>query len=151
MIDVYNVKVHFWLVSNTVHSYGPQTKHYKGSTHCITYGFHICRKWVLSRFVDNYLQSSQGSTGSGASNHDSYISMEAIDLNLDVNHQPQVENGHNDLRLVMTILPTQPGWGGTVPDVQIQRPQQQHEPYQHNQYQPCVSHKGGLSLQYHRG
>ena len=29
--------------------------------------------------------------------------MEAIDLNLDVNHQPQVENGHNDLRLFMTI------------------------------------------------
>ena len=58
----------------------------------------------MSRFVDNYLQSSQGSTGSGASNHDSYISMEAIDLNLDVNHQPQVENGHNDLRLVIALL-----------------------------------------------
>ena len=54
-------------------------------------------------FVDNYSQSSQGSTGRGASNHDSYISMEAIALNLDANHQPQVENGHNDLRLVMTI------------------------------------------------
>ena len=48
--------------------------------------------------MDNFLQSSQGSTGSSASNHDSYISMEAIDLNLDINNQPQVENGHNDFR-----------------------------------------------------
>ena len=53
---------------------------------------------MLSRYVDSYLQSSQGSTGSGASGQEGFISMEAIDLSLDVNQQPQVENGHNDLR-----------------------------------------------------
>ncbi|XP_045156593.2 protein prenyltransferase alpha subunit repeat-containing protein 1-like [Mercenaria mercenaria] len=54
----------------------------------------VHRRWVLGRFIENHLQSSQGSTHSTGSGHDGFVSMEAIDLNLGAaqNQQP-VQNG----------------------------------------------------------
>ena len=45
----------------------------------------IHRRWVIQRFIDNHLQSSEGSNHSSSSNHDSYVCMDGIDLNLSSN------------------------------------------------------------------
>lgn len=58
----------------------------------------VHRRWLLGRFIENHLQSSQGSTQSTGSGHDGFVSMEAIDLNLDPS-QNQVLNGHENLHV----------------------------------------------------
>jgi len=59
-------------------------------TQCIVF----CRRWLLSKYIANHLQSSQGSTRSTGSGHDGFVSMDAIDLNLDLPHSnPPVQNG----------------------------------------------------------
>ncbi|KAH3741506.1 protein prenyltransferase alpha subunit repeat-containing protein 1-A-like [Dreissena polymorpha] len=65
------------------------TKHPKSSeTFCH-------RRWLLSRFIDIYLQSSQGSNLSTGSGQEGFVSMDAIDLNMDLPqvNPPPVQNG----------------------------------------------------------
>lgn len=56
--------------------------------------FTLPRRWVLGHFIENHLQSSQGSTRSTGSGQDGFVSMEAIDLNLEaVQNHESVHNG----------------------------------------------------------
>ncbi|KAL4227340.1 Protein prenyltransferase alpha subunit repeat-containing protein 1 [Mactra antiquata] len=56
------------------------------------------RRWVLSRFIENHLQSSQGSTCSTGSGIDGFVSIEGIDLNVDLAAQNQLhaQNGEDN-------------------------------------------------------
>lgn len=53
-----------------------------------------CRKWLLHRFVDNCLASSLGSnTSTGSNACDSFVNMEAIDLNMEASlNGPHFDN-----------------------------------------------------------
>ncbi|WAR00787.1 PTR1B-like protein [Mya arenaria] len=64
------------------------TKHPKSSeTFCH-------RRWLLGRYIDNHLQSSQGSNMSTGSGRDGFVCMDAIDLNLDLQQNNQAaQNG----------------------------------------------------------
>ncbi|XP_060574914.1 protein prenyltransferase alpha subunit repeat-containing protein 1-like [Ruditapes philippinarum] len=60
----------------------------------------VHRRWVLGRFIENHLQSSQGSTKSTGSCVDGFISMEAIDLNLEASqNQLSLQNGDGSLNV----------------------------------------------------
>ncbi|KAL5005201.1 hypothetical protein ScPMuIL_018657 [Solemya velum] len=60
------------------------------------------RKWLLRKYLDSYLNSSNGSNSSTNSVHDGFVNVDAIDLNVEVlagNQQAPVENGY-------VVLPT---------------------------------------------
>lgn len=59
---------------------------------------------MLGKYIDNHLQSSQGSTLSTGSGQDGFVNMDAIDLNLDLpQNNPQVQNG-NLVSIVTDLL-----------------------------------------------
>jgi len=67
--------------------------------------FDCCtRRWLLNRFISSHLQSSQGSTRSCGSDHDGFVSMDAIDFSLDPAQNNQaVQNGRPASRLTKTF------------------------------------------------
>ena len=59
------------------------------------------RRWVLSRHIENHLQSSQNSVRSTGSMEEGFISMEAIDL--DIGHHP-IQYGKRRINLKWASL-----------------------------------------------
>jgi hypothetical protein len=65
---------------------------------------------VLGRFIENHLQSSQGSTKSTGSCVDGFISMEAIDLNIEASqNQLSLQNGIYNINAFHIAIITSPG------------------------------------------